>query len=841
MGRAQRLLGRRPGRPQPGCPETTSPESFAFERAGLNSLSTNPRKREDVADRLVGSPRQRQLPRGTARPLVHRVAAGSSRTPGRPPGGSGRFPPPGKAPGTPGADPARASGAPTPGRTHHHAGFRSLPSAGRFLPQMRYVFDFDEDSGGGRELLGGKGIGLAEMTQLGVPVPAGFTVTTDACRAYMAAAGDVPEGLDREIDERISRLEERTGKRFGDAASPLLVSVRSGAAISMPGMMDSILNLGLNDVAAEGLATSTGDARFALDSYRRLIQMYGEVVAGVDGHRFEQALTDLKATRGVDQDVDLSPDDLRELVETYKGLYEEGTGEPFPQDASDQLRRAYRAVFDSWNSPRAQVYRRTYDIPDDLGTAVNVVQMVFGNRGESSGTGVCFTRDPATGEKRLYGEFLSNAQGEDVVAGIRTPEPIEAMREKLPAGVRPARRDARAAGGALPGPPGHRVHRRGGPAVPPADAHRKADGGSRSQGRGRDGRGRADLARRGRRAHRSGAARPAPAPDDRPERGRRGRDARAERVSGSGLGRDRPRRRYRRRARQGGGGRDPRSLGDDPGRHPRADPRCRRSHRPRRHDVPRGRGRARDGKAVRRGLRGPLDRLQGGHRQDRRARARRGRSDHDRRRHGGGDHRLRPARSARDRRELRDDPGLGGRASSARRAGKRRHARRRGKGPRVRRRGDRALPHRAHVHGRRPAPDRARDDPRARRGRAPRRARPAASAAAGRLRGDLRGDGGLPGDDPAAGSSAARVPASARGGDVGGDARAHPRAPRGEPDARHPRLPARAPVPGDLRDAGARDRSRRAGPLPTEPGRRPWSRSCTRSSASARSSPDSAS
>ena len=198
---------------------------------------------------------------------------------------------------------------------------------------MRYVFDFDEDSGGGRELLGGKGIGLAEMTQLGIPVPAGFTVTTDACRAYMAAGGDVPDGLDREIEERIAALEERTGKRFGDPASPLLVSVRSGAAISMPGMMDSILNLGLNDVATEGLATSTGDARFALDSYRRLIQMYGEVVAGVDGHRFEQALADLKAARGVDQDVDLTPDDLRELVETYKGIYEEGTGEPFPQDA----------------------------------------------------------------------------------------------------------------------------------------------------------------------------------------------------------------------------------------------------------------------------------------------------------------------------------------------------------------------------------------------------------------------------------------------------------------------------------------------------------------------------
>ena len=297
---------------------------------------------------------------------------------------------------------------------------------------MRYVFDFDEDSGGGRELLGGKGIGLAEMTQLGIPVPAGFTITTDACRAYMAEGGGVPEGLDREIEERIAALERRAGRRFGDPESPLLVSVRSGAAVSMPGMMDTILNLGLNDVAVEGLATSTGDARFALDSYRRLIQMYGGVVEGVDGHRFEQALADLKEAREVTQDVDLSADDLRGLVETFKGIYEEGAGNPFPQDASEQLRRSYRAVFDSWNSPRAQVYRRTYDIPDDLGTAVNVVQMVFGNRGESSGTGVCFTRDPATGEKRLYGEFLSNAQGEDVVAGIRTPEPIEQMREKMP-------------------------------------------------------------------------------------------------------------------------------------------------------------------------------------------------------------------------------------------------------------------------------------------------------------------------------------------------------------------------------------------------------------------------
>jgi pyruvate, orthophosphate dikinase len=297
---------------------------------------------------------------------------------------------------------------------------------------MRYVYDFDEDSGGGRELLGGKGIGLVEMTQLGIPVPAGFTITTDACRAYMAARGDAPPELDDEVDRHLAELEERTGKRFGDPREPLLVSVRSGAAVSMPGMMDTVLNLGLNDVAVEGLVESTGNARFAYDSYRRLIQMYGEVVDGVDGHRFEQALTDLKAARGVEQDVDLSADDLRELVTTFKEIYEESTGREFAQDAREQLRRAYRAVFDSWNAPRAQAYRRTYEIPDDLGTAVNVVQMVFGNRGETSGTGVCFTRDPATGERSLFGEFLPNAQGEDVVAGIRTPEPIERMHKRMP-------------------------------------------------------------------------------------------------------------------------------------------------------------------------------------------------------------------------------------------------------------------------------------------------------------------------------------------------------------------------------------------------------------------------
>jgi pyruvate,orthophosphate dikinase len=297
---------------------------------------------------------------------------------------------------------------------------------------MRYVYDFDEEAPGGRELLGGKGVGLAEMTALGVPVPAGFTITTDACRAYMEAGKQVPEGLDDEVGKHIAALEERSGKRFGDPSDPLLVSVRSGAAISMPGMMDTILNLGLNDVAVEGQAAATGNTRFAYDSYRRLIQMYGEVVDGVEGNRFESAIADLKTARGVTNDLELGADDLRELIGTFQRIYEEEVGSGFPQDAREQLRRAYRAVFDSWDAPRAQVYRRTYEIPDDIGTAVNVVQMVYGNKGESSGTGVCFTRDPSTGQAVLYGEFLVNAQGEDVVAGIRTPEPISAMRDLMP-------------------------------------------------------------------------------------------------------------------------------------------------------------------------------------------------------------------------------------------------------------------------------------------------------------------------------------------------------------------------------------------------------------------------
>ena len=296
----------------------------------------------------------------------------------------------------------------------------------------RYVYDFAEGADLGRELLGGKGAGLAEMTTLGIPVPAGFTVTTQACVEYMQAGKELPAGLGDEIEQHLARLEETTGKRLGDRGDPLLVSVRSGAAVSMPGMMDTILNLGLNDEAVEGLAATTGNARFAYDAYRRLLQMYGEVVDGVSAQDFEGALTALKDTGGVRQDVDLSADDLRELVGRFKEIYRDGTGRDFPQEPREQLERAIRAVFDSWETPRAQVYRRANDIPDDLGTAVNIVQMVFGNKGDQSGTGVCFTRDPSTGEPGLWGEFLTNAQGEDVVAGIRTPEPLARMKDALP-------------------------------------------------------------------------------------------------------------------------------------------------------------------------------------------------------------------------------------------------------------------------------------------------------------------------------------------------------------------------------------------------------------------------
>ncbi|HEY0389927.1 MAG TPA: pyruvate, phosphate dikinase [Gaiellales bacterium] len=296
----------------------------------------------------------------------------------------------------------------------------------------RYVYDFSEGSADMRSLLGGKGANLAEMTSIGLPVPHGFTVTTEACLAYLANDGRHPDGLEQQVAEHLARLEERAGRTLGAARTPLLVSVRSGAVQSMPGMMDTILNLGINDESVRGLAEAAGDERFAYDSYRRFVQMFGDVVAGVDGHLFENALGRMKMSRGATADVDLSAADLRALVGEFLEIYRTETGEDFPQDPAVQLARAIDAVFASWNTPRAITYRREYHIPDDLGTAVNVVQMVFGNMGDDSATGVCFTRNPSTGARERYGEFLVNAQGEDVVAGIRTPQPLAEMERLMP-------------------------------------------------------------------------------------------------------------------------------------------------------------------------------------------------------------------------------------------------------------------------------------------------------------------------------------------------------------------------------------------------------------------------
>jgi pyruvate,orthophosphate dikinase len=295
----------------------------------------------------------------------------------------------------------------------------------------KLVYGFSEGSGEMKDLLGGKGAGLAEMTRLGLPVPPGFTITTEACRAY-TEAGRLSAGLMESVAEYLEVLEEVTGKRLGDSDNPLLVSVRSGAAVSMPGMMDTVLNLGLNDAAVAGLARRTGDERFAYDSYRRFIQMFGDIVFKIPHERFEEALEILKVERGVEEDPQLEAADLKELVNVYKEIVEAEAARPFPEDPAEQLELAIRAVFDSWDNNRAIAYRREFGIPDSLGTAVTVQAMVFGNMGEDSATGVAFTRDPSTGEQGIFGEFLLNAQGEDVVAGIRTPRPLEEMMEAMP-------------------------------------------------------------------------------------------------------------------------------------------------------------------------------------------------------------------------------------------------------------------------------------------------------------------------------------------------------------------------------------------------------------------------
>jgi pyruvate,orthophosphate dikinase len=296
----------------------------------------------------------------------------------------------------------------------------------------KWVYLFKEGNAQMRELLGGKGANLAEMTGLGLPIPQGFTVTTEACTDYYNCGKQISDEVQAQIFEGLKVLEEQQGKKFGDTEDPLLVSVRSGARESMPGMMDTILNLGLTDVAVEGFAKKTGNPRFAYDSYRRFIQMFSDVVKEIDKAKFENALDMMKKMKGAEYDTDLSADDLQELIKVYKGIYKDELGEEFPQDPKDQLLEAVKAVFRSWDNPRAIYYRRMNDIPGDWGTAVNVQAMVFGNMGDTSGTGVAFTRNPSTGEKQIYGEYLINAQGEDVVAGVRTPSPITKLQEDLP-------------------------------------------------------------------------------------------------------------------------------------------------------------------------------------------------------------------------------------------------------------------------------------------------------------------------------------------------------------------------------------------------------------------------
>ncbi|MGH8921165.1 MAG: PEP/pyruvate-binding domain-containing protein, partial [Actinomycetes bacterium] len=300
---------------------------------------------------------------------------------------------------------------------------------------MPYLYAFDHKHRKApmamKDLLGGKGANLAEMTSvLGLPVPPGFTITTDACRAYMH--GGWPDGLDGEVTRAARKLERVMGKKIGDASDPLLVSVRSGAASSMPGMMDTVLNLGLNDASVKGLADQTSDDRFAYDSYRRFISMYGRIVLDIDGAAFDEAFDAAKEKAGVRSDAEIPAGALASLCDTYKKVVEKETGEPFPQEATDQLRGAIEAVFRSWNGARAVAYRVRERIPHDLGTAVNVQTMVFGNRDDNSGTGVGFTRDPATGAQGEYGDFLVNAQGEDVVAGIRNTLPLAALQDRFP-------------------------------------------------------------------------------------------------------------------------------------------------------------------------------------------------------------------------------------------------------------------------------------------------------------------------------------------------------------------------------------------------------------------------
>ena len=678
-----------------------------------------------------------------------------------------------------------------------------------------------------RDLLGGKGAGLAEMTNAGLPVPPGFTITTEACNDYFANGQQLPDGLWDDVLEAVKQVEAETGKGFGDAANPLLVSVRSGAKFSMPGMMDTVLNLGLNEDTLQGLVALTGNERFGWDAYRRFIQMFGRIVMDVPGEQFDHALDAKKAARGVSQDTDLSAEDLREVAGEYRAIVRQATGRDFPADPYEQLDLSIKAVFGSWFGKRAMDYRNSQKIAHDLGTAVNVVTMVFGNMGDDSGTGVAFTRDPNTGEKSLFGEYLTNAQGEDVVAGIRTAPKISQMQTDMPHCVRRVPEDRPAARAPLPRRPGPRVHDRARPAVHAPDAVGQADRGRSRADRRRHGRGGPHLEGRGSGADRAGPRRPAPARHVRPGRaqGRHQDRERAQRLAGRRRWAGRLRRRYGRRMGRPRREGHPRSDRDVPGRLPRHGRVAGHHHRPRRRHLARGGRRAPDRQAVRGRVERPVGRLrrQAGALQRDRDRVQGRRLGQPRRL----DRRALPRPAADGRGPLRgparapDDPRLGRRHPPHAGLDERRQARGGRPGPRLWRAGHRAVPHRAHVPRGRAPRDRARRDPRrepgdarqgeGRFGRGAQRRRAgggrhlrrrdgeARAAPAGRLRGHLRGDGQPAGRHPPHRPAAPRVPAEPRGaarqGHPGRGARrgvgrgqGAPRddqgAPRAEPDAR---------------------------------------------------------
>ena len=545
----------------------------------------------------------------------------------------------------------------------------------------RWVYSFDDAPADDKALLGGKGAGLAAMTAAGLPVPPGFTITTEACVAYQDAGHHVPDGLWDQTEAALAEVEAAAGRRFGDADDPLLLSVRSGAAVSMPGMMDTVLNLGLNDETAAALAAQTGDERFAYDAYRRFVAMFGEIVMGVEADRFERIVQRAKGQTEGGQDTDLSVDQLREIVAQSKRVIAGQTRQRFPDDPREQLRQAVAAVFDSWDNDRAVHYRRVHNIQDDIGTGVTVQAMVFGNKGWDSGTGVAFTRDPSTGAKGLYGEYLLNAQGEDVVAGIRTPKPIAEMAGDLPETFD----QFQALADQLEQTYGDvqdieftieqgtlwllqtRTAKRSGAAAVRIAVEMVAEGVIDER-----------TAVGARRPRRAGG----PPPPGRRRR-RRGRAPRGGPPGQPGC-RAGPRGlhlRRRRGPRRRGRARRPRPPADVAGGLPRDGRRRRRGHGRGRDDEPRRRRRARDGHAVRGRRQLPPPRRRAGPPRGRRPHGPRRRLGHGRRRDRPRPPRAGPDEGPRARRRLPHAYGLGRRRPPPRRPRQRRHGRRRGDGP----------------------------------------------------------------------------------------------------------------------------------------------------------------